>query len=463
MDTFDVFASVSPLEYRYLTNVEAARVREFLSEEAFIKYLGRVESALVQAYAKVGVCSAAVAKAVQEATTHLSAAEVYQEEERTHHQMRAFANCLAAKAGPTAAPWIHLGATSEDIISTANALRYRDFCDRVLLPALIQLEKTLLRIARRDKDQVQIGRTHGQHAVPITFGFTMAEYVSRVGTRIEKIYEAAHDLRGKFAGAVGAYNAQSLFLPDPFAFELSFLESLSLKPADHSTQIVEPEYQLDFLHDIVSTLGVFANLADDMRHLQRSEIGEVREATTTSQVGSSTMPHKQNPISFEHIKALWKVFMPRLITSYLDQISEHQRDLSNSASSRFVGEVLTGLHVATLRLDKAMSKLEVHPEALRENLQKNWSEVIAEPCYILLARNGHTQAHETVRKWVRSGGNLVELLQQELHRELTAQEKLILSGPQHYTGLASEKTRRVCDTWDVRIDKISKKLPEILR
>ena len=125
-----------------------------------------------------------------------------------------------------------------------------------------------------------------------------------------RIRDRAGDLRGKLAGAVGAYNATSLLVKDPLALEREFLDGLGLAPSEHSTQLVEPEYLLRLLLEINMAFGVIANLADDLRNLQRSEIGEVREEFTATQVGSSTMPQKRNPWNSEHVKSLWKAFCP---------------------------------------------------------------------------------------------------------------------------------------------------------
>ncbi len=240
---------------------------------------------------------------------------------------------------------MHLGATSADILDTAAALRYRDAIEKVILPLLLDLEDELIRRAREEAETPQIGRTHGQHAVPLTFGFALAEYVSRLGKSISRIREKPAGLRGKLAGAVGAYNATSLLVKDPRELEREFLAGLGLAPSEHSTQLVEPEYLLRLLLEVNIAFGVIANLADDLRNLQRSEIGEVREEFAATQVGSSTMPQKRNPWNSEHVKSLWKAFSPRVVTFFMDQISEHQRDLTNSASSRFVGGVPCGLRL----------------------------------------------------------------------------------------------------------------------
>jgi len=316
----------------------------------------------------------------------------------------------------------------------------KECSQQVVLPILIELQCALISLAEREKSTVQIGRTHGQHAVPITFGFTIAEYVSRLGTRILRLQEATNNLRGQFSGAVGAYNAQSLLIKNPLEFEKVFLQRLQLSPATHSTQIVEPEFMLDFLHAYTSTLGVLANFSDDMRHLQRTEIAEVMEQVSQKQVGSSTMPHKRNPIHFEHVKSLWKTFMPRISTAYMDQISEHQRDLTNSASARFYGETVTALYLAARRLKRVLKGLIVDQESLQKNLEMAKDKIIAEPLYIILAKNGHPDAHEAVRRCFIESDAIENL-------GLNEEQKDIIAHPQKYVGLAEQKTQHVCDYW----------------
>ncbi|MEK6837951.1 MAG: lyase family protein [Nanoarchaeota archaeon] len=333
----DIFDAISPLDYRYYGGDKEVfeKLQPYLSETAAIKYQLMVEVALVKTLAEKRICSRQVATEVEEAAKKVTAAEVYDEEKKIKHNIRALVNCIQRKVSNEARPYVHFTATSNDIISTAESLRLKEATLNALVPQLLQLEKTLIGIARREKNTLQIGRTHGQHAEPITFGFTIASYVSRLGGRIAAVAAAANNMKGKFAGAVGAYNASAMLTKDPEDFEAAVLKKLGLKPASHSTQIVEPEFAADLMHAVVSAFGVMANIADDMRHLQRSEIAEVAEQFGTEQVGSSTMPHKRNPINFENVKSLWKEFMPRMATVYADQISEHQRDLTNSASSRF--------------------------------------------------------------------------------------------------------------------------------
>ena len=456
MDTFD---SISPLDYRYYGGDKEIfeKLQPYLSETAAIRYQAMVEVALVKTLAEKKICSGKVAAEVEAAAAKVTAAEVYEEEKRIRHNIRALVNCIRKKVSEEAKPYVHLTATSNDIISTAESLRLKEATLNVLVPQLLRLEKTLISIARKEKNTLQIGRTHGQHAEPITFGFTISSYVSRLGGRIAAITAAANNMRGKFAGAVGAYNASSLLLRDAEEFETSLLKKLGLKPATHSTQIVEPEYAADLMHAVVSAFGVMANVADDMRHLQRTEIGEVAEAFGAEQVGSSTMPHKHNPISFENVKSLWKEFTPRMLTVYSDQISEHQRDLTNSASSRFLPEILAAAFVAAKRLTSAMEKIVVVKENLKRNFDSSKGMIAAEPAYILLAAAGHPDAHEYVRKLTLQAQQQSKSFQEALFadaaaeaylKKLTKQQLRLLRNPEMYTGIAAEKTERVCKYWE---------------
>lgn len=456
MDTFD---AISPLDYRYYGADKEVfkKLQPYLSETAAIKYQLSVEVALAKALAEKKICSRKTAAEIEEAAKKVTAAEVYEEEKRIKHNIRALVNCIRSKVSAEAKPYVHFTATSNDIISTAESLRLKDAALNALIPQLLQLEKTLVKIARREKNTLQIGRTHGQHAEPITFGFTFASYVSRLGGRISAVAAAAGNMRGKFAGAVGAYNASSLLLKEPEELEMAVLKNLGLKAGTHSTQIVEPEYAADLMHAVVSAFGVMANIADDMRHLQRTEIGEVAEAFGSEQVGSSTMPHKRNPINFENVKSLWKEFIPRMLTVYSDQISEHQRDLTNSASSRFLPEIIAAAFVAAKRLAAAMEKLVVVKENLRKNFEMGKGVIAAEPAYILLAAAGHPDAHEYARKLTLSSQQQGKSFQEALFndavaqpylKKLTKQQLQLLQSPEKYTGIAAEKTEKVCSYWE---------------
>ncbi|MEK9177207.1 MAG: lyase family protein, partial [Patescibacteria group bacterium] len=442
--------------YRYWDEETAG----YLSDRAYLAYKLKVELALVKALAKRKICSASVVKEVEEAIGKVSPEEVMAEEERVKHDIRAMVNVVRAKVSDAAKPFVHMTATSYDIIDTANAARFRDATKKVLVPALKELERMLIDLTVKEADTVQVGRTHGQHAVPITFGYAIAGYVSRLGQSILALDELAGALRGKFSGAVGAYNASSLFFDDPEEFEKDVLKELGLEPAEHSTQITEPEPMVRLLAEATITAGVIADLADDMRHLQRTEIGEVGEEFEKSQVGSSTMPQKRNPINFENVKSLWKTIVPRLTTAFMDQLSEHQRDLTNSASGRTYAETLSYLVSMARRLTKTMGKLSVDRARVSENLALQKGLIAAEPLYITLASLGHPDAHEKVRTLTlaaqKEGKPLEAVAMEDAEMKpyvakMSASQKAILKDPASYTGIAGEKAKTIAAAWKKKL------------
>ena len=459
--------AASPLDARYYLAESDffQRLHPYVSEAAQVKYLARVEGALAETLAAHGVCSPAVAKEIAQAAALITPEEVYEEERRIQHNIRALVNCIRNKISPAARPFVHLFATSADIMDSARALCLREVTRDVLLPDLGELLRKLIRLARAHADTPQMGRTHGQHAVPITFGFAVALYVSRLGQRIESIDWAAFHLCGKFAGAVGAYNALSLLRPDdPARLEADLMKRLRLAAPQISSQVVQPEYVTDFVYALASTWGVMANLADDFRHLQRSEIRELRdkkaESPKSEVVGSSTMPHKINPKDFENVKSLWKAYMPRLVTVLMDQVSEHQRDLTNSASSRFVTEFVTAFAYGIYRLSSALDSVEPDVARMKEILEAGKDPVTAEPLYILLSLAGHADAHEEARVLARKARAAKLPLAQfirtdpavkDYYARMSPEQRAVLDDPARYLGAAAQTTRSICDIWEKRL------------
>jgi len=457
LKTRDQFDSLSPVDYRYWDE----EVAEHLSENGFTRYKLLVELALVKVLYRRGICPGTVVKEVETACGQVTTAEVYEEEDRIRHDIRALVNRIRAKVSDNAKPFVHMTATSYDIIDSANAVRYKEVAEKVLIPRLAKLEEVLIDITIREADTVQVGRTHGQHAVPITFGFAVAEYVSRLGGSITALKELANILPGKFSGAVGAYNASSLFFKDPEEFEAEILAHLRLLPAEHSTQIVPPEALTRFLCEVTITAGILANLADDMRNLQRTEIGEVGEEFEAEQVGSSTMPQKQNPINFENAKSCWKIVAPRIMTVFMDQISDHQRDLTNSASARTYGEVIAYVVSTAKRLTRTMNKLRINRVNLDRNLAIQKGLVVAEPLYIILAGLGHPDAHEKVRALTLQAQRETRPLEEvvagdmemiEYLEKMTPYQCQILSNPSLYTGIAAKKAKAVAEKWKQKLE-----------
>jgi adenylosuccinate lyase len=464
MQTRNIFRNLSPLDHRYWEANDSLfeALADYLSEEAQVRYCARAEAALIKAHlAMRGKADQAVFAAVDAAAEALDPEAVYAEEATTRHNIRALVNVLQRGLSPEIAPLAHLGATSVDIIDTAQAARLRDVSLQVVLPLLSRVLSELCRLARDEAETPQVGRTHGQHAVPITFGFAMSEYASRLGKCLPEIEARAKDLRGKLAGATGSYNALSMSYADPQVMEKCYLDNLGLAPSEHSTQLVEPEHLLRLLLEMNTAFGVLANLADDLRNLQRSEIDEIRERFGSGQVGSSTMPQKRNPWNSEHVKSLWKAFAPRVMSFFMDQISEHQRDLTNSASGRFIADYVAGFCAAANRTLSVLRSLTVNRERMLANLQSGGA-VLAEPAYILLAESGLADAHEIIRTITlaaeKDGLSFGQALaanpaaRDAVYGQLTAlghaDPSAFFASPEKYNGLATAKAREIAARYD---------------
>jgi len=461
MEQRGIYLNISPLDQRYwVANNELFNsLAEYLSESSAIRYMVKAELALLRVYIREYLDKRAdLLAAVDELADLIHPEEVEAEERLTNHNVKALVNVIQRRLPDELKPWVHMGATSADMTETSIAMRIRDGMRKVVIPLLLDLLDACITIAEREADTSQAGRTHGQLAVPITFGFAIAEYVSRLGQSLVELERRSRDLRGKLSGAVGAYNAIALVSRNPEELEAAYLHELGLGSPDYSNQLVEPEHLLRLLLELNTAFGIIANLADDLRHLQRSEIGEISEGFEAEQVGSSTMPQKRNPWNCEHVKSLWKAFSPRVLTFYLDQISEHQRDLTNSASGRFAAEYIAGFAAAAARMNGILRKLVIRRDRMAMNLRSVGDEILAEPCYILLAISGIEDAHEKIRRVTlaadSSGRSIRDVLKEDepdlwktlssaLESRLGRSVEDFFDNPAEYRGLASLKARMI--------------------
>ena len=435
----------------------------YLSEEAYIKYKSRVEAALARVLARRKIISERSAEDIRKASERVRARDVYEEESKTGHDIIAQVNLIRKGVSKEARTGVHRTATSYDIIDSANVLRYSDAFNRVIIPDMIKLEKTWIDSARRWKDTLQIGRTHLQHAEPITFGFSVAWYVSRFGSEILKLRVAVDNLRGKFSGAVGAYNASSLFVEDPEEFEKEVLAELGLRPTEISTQVVQPEPMADLIHHTVSSFTILSNWADDMRNLQRPEIGEVGQPRGRDISRSSTMPHKANPVGLENIKSLWKATMPYMFMMHLDQISDHQRDLTNSASQRYIPQILNQFDYSVRRAARISENIRPNTQNMLRNFRMGADKSVAEPLQLLLSAYGYQDAHEYMGRLAdessQSGVPLIQMVLKDKSlqpylRQFTAKQMAAVKNPSKYVGIASRKVERITATWDKKIREL---------
>jgi len=457
--TPDRFSAIDPLDSRYFD----PEISRYLSERSRIAYQAHVEAALANTLADFGVCGPTIAKKIEAATKKVTIEAVYIEERITKHDVKALVNCIKRHLPKDAQPYVHFGATSYDIVSTATSLQMRTAVRELLVPRLQKLIYTLLKLTKTYAGTEQIGRTHGQHAVPITFGFAVAEYVSRLGENLLALKDLSGALRGKFSGAVGAYNALNVFVDDPIKFEKALLGRLGLQPAPYSTQIVPPENVIRLMDELTLTAGVMANFSHDMRHLQRSEIAEVRERFEEGQAGSSTMAHKRNPWNFENIISMSKQVTAQLVNANLNISSEHQRDLTDSASSRFYAITFASVASMAERLNRVTAKLEVDQENMQRNLHLTRGAIAAEPLYLLLEKYGHTTAHEKAKELSHDALakelSLYEIAQKDkglasYWKKFTDQERLLIKNPEaNYTGLSAKKALSIYGYWYKKLQR----------
>lgn len=453
------FNSVSATDYRY----QVKELLPYFSEEAFIWYKAAVETGIVKAFSDIGTVPKNSVREIRSAAQLVNAKEVYEEEGRTHHDIIALVNEIKEMVTDQSKTAVHRSATSFDTIDTANAARYRDAFSEVIIPDTAKLLRSWIGIVRRESMTLQIGRTHLQHGEPVTFGFSMAWFADRLGGRLIKLKNASDSVVGKFSGAMGAYNAASLFVPSPVEFEKKVLGNLDLKPASISTQIVQPEFVDDLVHYTISSFGVIANWAHDMRNLMRPELSEVWLPRSKDVSRSSTMPHKANPVGFENVQSLWKEVIPRIITMYMDQLSENGRDLTNSASQRYTPEIFDLYDFAVRRARGMADNLQVNKESMLKNFKMSENVITAEPLQLLLSSHGRHTAHSEVGKLadkaMSENVSVVELARKDpdlspYMEMLTEEQNEMLSNPEEYTGKASAKAIEIADKWDNKLTEL---------
>jgi len=404
----------SPLDGRYQEILPFS-----LSEEAWLKAQVKVESEwLLELKAQGFIKEALDAALLDKALKGLSQEEITEIEKVTQHATRALVESIAnrlKKAGlEESARWVHVGLTSFDTVDTAQRYRIKEFMTQDFMPELQIFLKELARWTETHKNTPQVGRTHGQWAVPSFFGLLFSESLDRILDQMPRVKESIANLRGQASGAVGGYQATSLLVDKPLELEKSFLKRLNLKPAYASSQILPPEDLVNLATDLFVLASSTAKLANDLRHLARSEIAEIAEGMSPGQVGSSTMPQKRNPWNFEHVCSLYKVLQSRLNLLQIDMVTEHQRDLTNSASGRFYIEYFSVIYLMLKRMNKVLPRMEAFPENMKHNLDRAGGSVFGEALYVGMTSRGVGDAHSKVREGAResekTGKDLLDVL-----------------------------------------------------
>ncbi|MDP3901292.1 MAG: lyase family protein, partial [bacterium] len=285
---------------------QPADLREIFGYDNLYRPVGEVELAALDVLAEIGVIPAEdfvrLTPEIREAILAISTTDVDRvEREVTGHDIRAWVRLAQDLLPPELRRWAHIPLTSYDPLDTARALQFSRAHAQVVRPKAAQVALILADLTERFSEQIQVGRTHGQHALPVTVGFWFATVLNRIMENVRIMDLHASSLTGKVSGAVGAYNAQmalGITREGEASFEERVLGKLGLVPGRISTQIVQPEPLVHYLFSCVTLSAAFGQFGRDARHLMRTEIAEVREQFQEGQVGSSTMAHKRNPINF---------------------------------------------------------------------------------------------------------------------------------------------------------------------
>ena len=320
-----------------------------------------VELAVCEAWTELGVIPEEDMAAIRGATVQADrSAELFQ---KTHHDMISFTRAISEQLGPPGR-WIHLGLTSSDVLDTALSLQIQEAAD-ILAEDLRLLEQVLAELAVRYKYTLTIGRTHGIHAEPTTFGHKLAVFVAQIRRDCQRLEHARDELRvGKLSGAVGTHANV------PAEVEESALARLGLRPAEASTQILQRDRHAQFVASLAVIAASLEQQATEIRGLQRTEIGEAFEPFASGQQGSSAMPHKRNPELAERVCGLARLVRGHAVTALDNVALWHERDISHSSAERIIlPDACIALDYMLDLLKTIYEDLEVCPEAMTRNLE----------------------------------------------------------------------------------------------
>jgi adenylosuccinate lyase len=368
-------------------------MRKIWSDERKFQIWLEIEVLACESMAELGQIPKKDAEEIRR-RARFSIPEILEIEKRTNHDVIAFLENVAASVGP-AARWIHQGLTSSDILDTALAVQLMESA-KILLSDLKTLRSTVAKQAGRFKMTPMIGRSHGIHAEPITFGLKLALMFDEFGRAEERLQQTMERVRvGKLSGAVGTHA-----YVDP-AVERAVCEKLGLKPATISTQIVQRDRHAEFMATLALIASSIDRWATEFRHLQRTEVLEVEEFFGEEQKGSSAMPHKRNPITGERLSGLARVIRGNSTAALENVVLWHERDISHSSAERIIlPDSCTLLDYMLVKLEELVGGLQVYPERMAQNLALTKGLYFSQAILLALTRAGaqRKSAYESVQR-----------------------------------------------------------------
>jgi len=353
----------------------------------------QVEVAAVEAMARAGIVPEDAARDIRERGA-FDIARIEEIEAVTQHDVIAFTTAVAEHVGPSAR-WLHFGLTSSDVIDTAQALQMREACD-LIRAGLEQLMQAVHTRADEHRRTPMIGRTHGVHAEPMTFGLKLALWYAELARDVARLRQAREGVSvGKLSGAVGT------FAHLPPSIERDACQALGLTPAPVASQVIQRDRHAELVSVLAIVGSSLEKIALEIRGLQKTEIGEVEEPFGKGQKGSSAMPHKRNPIGCEQIVGLARLLRGYATAALENNALWHERDISHSSVERVIlPDGFIVLDHMLRRLTKIVSGMVVYPERMRENLERSRGVVFSGTVLLELARRGvsREQAYEWVQR-----------------------------------------------------------------
>ncbi|MFW9821496.1 MAG: adenylosuccinate lyase [Candidatus Thorarchaeota archaeon] len=430
---------IHPIETRYRTKIAG-----FFTEEKKLENWLSVEAVLAEVHAELGNIPKEAAEEIRKKANlnYVKLERVKEIDFEIHHDLMAMVKGLTEQCEDDAGKYIHLGATSYDIEDTATALQLKEALNYIK-SNLLELLKVLLKLTEEKKGLVCIGRTHGQHAVPTTYGMRFGVWAYEIHRHLDRISEALGRISyGKMSGAVGT---MASFGDNAMEIQKRVMQKLDLNPVMIANQIVQRDRHAEIII-LTSLIGqTLAKIAREIRVLQRNEIAEMFEPFKEKQVGSSTMPHKRNPHKSERICSLARVLKSNVITALDNIVLEDERDMTNSASERVIfAENFILLDYMIDGLLKNLDGLEFDLEKIEENLNLTKGACLTEKVMVQLVNKGigRQQGHELLRKsaiLARKENRYMKdiLFEHEVIKNLFSKEELTkLFDPHEYIGTA---------------------------
>jgi len=412
-----------------------------------------VEAALAWAHAEVGNIPREAAQKIAEraSTRYVKLERVKEIEKEIKHDVMALVRALSEACGSDGA-YVHLGATSSDILDTATALQLKEALS-LIEERLNSLERVLMEKAELYKETLMMGRTHGQHALPITFGFKLAVWLREVSRHIQRLRQCrSRVLVGKMSGAVGT---QAGLGPHALKIQELVMQRLGIKPAEITTQIVQRDRHAELICLLAVVASTLDKMATEVRELQRTDIAEVFEPfEREKQVGSSTMPHKRNPILCERVCGLAKIMRSLVIPALENVPTWHERDLTQSSAERFIiPEACILIDYMLNLITKIVADIQVDEQRMLRNIELTQGRAMSEAVMMTLTKRGmgRQEAHELLRKLavkshVENRGFKEVLLESEVVRNLLSEEEIDEAlNPRNYLGTAVEQVERVIE------------------